>query len=142
MTLFSTRAEDVEELESGGARVVCYRVGDSTLVTRASGHARLEHIEVLIRRSDELIARAGRIDVVHDWFEVTGYRAEIRKRMTPWAIRTRAQHRSIHIGAKSSLVQMGVTLIRLASGAPIRAYTTEHELELAMAGLLRMSARP
>lgn len=135
-SLFESRAEEIERFETPRVRVLFYRVGRSTLVTRGSGHAEVEHIERLIRRSDDLIARVGIIDVIHDWFEITGYSAEIRPRMAPWAKKTSAQHRGIHIGTASSLVRMGITMVHLVSGAPVHGYATLSELEKAMTDVL------
>ncbi len=135
-SLFESRAEEIERIETPRVTVVIYRVGRSTLVTRAGGHPELEHIERLIRRSDDLIARVGIIDVVHDWFEITGYSPEIRPRMAPWAKETRAQHRGIHIGTASPLVRMGITMVHLFSGAPVHAYATIGALEKAMTEVL------
>ncbi len=140
MALFFSRAEEVETIEGAGTRVDIYRLGSSTLVTRVTGHPRVEHILRLQRRSEDLIARAGPIDVVHDWFDITGYDAEVRQKMTPWALRTRAQHRTIHIGTHAGLVRMGVTMVRLATGAPIRAYDTLAALEVALAETIAKGA--
>lgn len=136
MSLFESRAEEIERAETPRVQMLIYRVGRSTLVTRAGGHPELEHIERLIRRSEDLIARMGVIDVIHDWFEITGYSSEIRPRMTPWAKKTSAQHRGIHIGTASSLVRMGITMVHLFSGAPVHAYATLSELEKAMTDVL------
>jgi len=140
MALFSSRAEEMEDGESEGAHLRIYRLGRSTLVTRVSGHPKVSHILRLMRRSDELIERVGAIDVVHDWFEVTGYDAQVRQRMTPWALRTRVAHRAIHIGTKAGLVRMGVTMVRLATGAPIHAYDSLAPLEVALADTLAQRA--
>lgn len=136
MALFESRAEEVERIDGARMSLVIYRVGRSTLVTRASGQAEIAHIERLIRRSDDLIARMGVIDVVHDWFGITGYSAEIRPRMTPWARKTRAQHRGIHIGTESALVRMGVTMVALFSAAPLHAYDSLQSLEKALTEIL------
>ncbi len=141
MGLLFDRAEEVEAVENERARAVIYRVGRSLLVSQASGHPELAHIELLIRRSDELIARAGSIAVFHDWFAVSGYKAEVRVRMTPWAMRTRAQHRGIHIGTASRLVRMGVSTVHLFTQAPITAYTDIASLESALRAELRDESR-
>lgn len=139
------RPEEIEEIVTAHARIEIYRMGGSTLVTRASGHAGVEQIVRLMRRSEELIARVGTIDVVHDWFDITGYDAVVRQKMTPWAIRTRASHRAIHIGTNAGLVRMGVTMVRIATGAPIHAYDTRTALQVALASTIttrRPSIRP
>ena len=100
----------------------------------------LGHELEVLALDEDLIARAGAIDVVHDWFDVTGYDAEVRQKMTPWAIRTRAQHRAIHIGTSAGLVRMGVTMVRLATGAPIRAYESRAALEVALADTIAKRA--
>jgi hypothetical protein len=136
MALFFSRAADVEELPTDGGRMVLWRLGRSILVSQASGRPGVEHIGALIRRSDELIARVGAIDVVHDWFGVVGYGPEVRQVMTPWAYATRKQHRCIHIGTSAGLVRMGVTMVRLATGAPIHAHERPASLEAALAALM------
>ncbi len=136
MSLFESRAEELEMLEGPRARTIIYRVGRSTLVTRAEGHPDIDHIELLIRRSEDLIVRAGIIDVFHDWFAITGYSSDIRPRMAPWSKRTRPQHRGIHIGSSSRLVRMGVTMVELVSGAPLFAYDDLSSLEKAMTEVL------
>ena len=60
--------------------------------------------------------------------------------MTPWALRTRHAHTGIHIGIHTPLVKMGVTMVRLATGAPIHAYGTPAALEAALAAALRRHA--
>ena len=139
MALFFSRAEEIEEHPTEGGRLLVYRLGTSVLVTRASGRAGVDHVQVLIRRSDDLIARAGAISVVHDWFDVVAYAPEVRQVMTPWAFATRKQHHGVHIGTSAGLVRMGVTMVRLATGAPIRAYEQPSELELALTSLLPSS---
>ena len=140
MALFFSRAEELEQLTSDRSEITIYRVGRSTLVTRATGHPDVQAVELLMRRSDDLIARAGSIDVVHDWFGVTAYRADIRARITPWAEKTKAQHRGIHIGASSSIVRMGVTMVRLVAGSPLHAYDSLEDLERVLAEILRKAA--
>lgn len=139
MALFISRAEEIEEHPTDGGRLLVYRVGTSVLVTRASGRAGVEHIQVLIRRSDELISRAGTISVVHDWFDVAAYAPEVRQVMTPWAFATRKQHHGVHIGTSAGLVRMGVTMVRLATSAPIHAYDRLADLEVALSTLLPSS---
>ncbi len=129
MSLLSARAEEREVLESSTARFEVYRVGRDILVTRVSGLGGTQHIRRLIARSDELIARVGAISVVHDWFGVAGYDSSVRTLMTPWALKTRHAHRGIHIGTNASIVQMGVTLVRIATGAPIHSYKSMASLE-------------
>ncbi len=140
MALFFSRAEEIEKLANERAEIVFYRLGRSTLVSRVTGHPDVEAVDLLMRRSDALIRRVGVIDVVHDWFGVTAYNAEIRPRITPWAEKTRAQHRGIHIGASSSIVRMGITMVRLVTGAPLHAYDTLDNLERALAEILRKAA--
>lgn len=139
MALFISRAEEIEEHPTDGGRLLVYRLGTSVLVTRASGRAGVDHVQVLIRRSDDLIARVGTISVVHDWFDVAAYAPEVRQLMTPWAFATRKQHHGVHIGTAAGLVRMGVTMVRLATSAPIHAYERLSELEAALSGLLPLA---
>jgi hypothetical protein len=139
MPLLFSQAEELEQIEGPRAHVVIYRVGRSTLVTRVAGHPEIEHIELLIRRSEALIARVGIIDVVHDWFGVNGYSPDIRPRMTPWAKKTNAQHRGIHIGTSSRLVRMGITMVHLVSNAPLHAHEDLASLEHALVEVVARS---
>lgn len=141
MALLRERGEEIEVVETERARATVYRLGRDILVTVASGHAALAHIELLIRRSERLIAEVGRISIVHDWFAVDGYKPEVRQRMTPWALKTRDQHRAIHIGTASRLVRMGVTTVQLFSHAPIQAHADLPSLERALRELAAQGAR-
>ncbi len=138
MVLYASQAEEREELASARGRTVLYRVGRSTLVCRSEGYAVLDHVERMIARSEALVASAGIIEVFHDWFEVVGYEPSIRSRMTPWALKTRDLHRGVHIGIGSRIVQMGVSMVRIASGAPVFVYTSAPSLDVAMARALQM----
>ncbi len=141
-TLRQKDAEELEEERSGRAQTVIYRLGSSTLVTKAVGHPELAHAELLIRRSDALIRRVGTIRVFHEWFGVTGYKAEVRARLTPWSQQTAPQHDGVYVGSASRLVRMGVTVVQLLSGTPIVAFASLAELERELTMALRNPPPP
>ncbi len=144
-TLRQREAEDLEEEQSGRAHTVIYRLGPSTLVTKVVGHPELAHAELLVRRSEALIAQVGTIRVFHDWFGITGYKSEVRTRLTPWSQKTAPNHDGVFVGTESRLVRMGVTVVQLLSGTPIVAFASLAELERELLGALRpraASARP
>ena len=139
-TLRQRDAEELEEERSGRAHTILYRLGPSTLVTKVVGHPELAHAELLIRRSEALIRRAGTIRIFHDWFGVTGYKAEVRARLTPWSQETAPSHDGVYVGTESRLVRMGVAVVQLLSGTPIVAFATLAELERELEVALRARA--
>jgi hypothetical protein len=137
LTLRQTDGEELDEEKTGRAHAILYRLGPSTLVTKVVGHPELAQAELLIRRSEALIRRAGTIRIFHDWFGVTGYKAEVRARLTPWSQETAPNHDGVYVGSQSRLVRMGVTVVQLLSGTPIVAFATLAELERELASSLR-----
>ena len=130
--LFESVGEEFERVSAGRCEAQFYRVGRSTLVTRVTGCAEPELIDVLIRRSESLIKAVGTIEVFHDWFGVTAYKSEVRTRMTPWAKATSASHRAVHIGTESRVVRMGITMVQLVAGSNIIAYSSLTALDAAL----------
>jgi len=132
MPFLRERAIDLEVVEDESARTTIYQLGRSVLVTVGSGHPGLAHVELLIRRSEQLIAVAGSIAIVHDWFSNTGYKPEVRRRATPWLLKTRGQHRAVHVGTASQIVRMGIAMVQTVTQAPIVAHATLVSLEHAL----------
>lgn len=128
---------DLELVETARAVSVMYRLKDDIVISRGRGHVDAPHILHMIQYCETVLAHAPTIRVFHDWFGVTGYESKARQVITPWAIRTRDRHRAIHIGVTSQVVRMGVSVVALASRAPIHTYGSHHTLGVALAEALR-----
>jgi hypothetical protein len=118
------RGTDPHDVDSGRGQSKCYLLDKSIVVSRARGHIDATHIESLIGYCDRVLLTAPTIEVFHDWFGVTSYDARVRILMTPWSVATRHRHTGVHIGLRSALVRMGVSLVVLASGAPVTTYAS------------------
>jgi hypothetical protein len=78
------------------------------------------------------VAGSGRAVGFHDWYEMTGYDSECRKRMTEWGINNRTRVEKVHILVKHKLVAMGVaTGSLLVGGGIVATYTSRAEFEAA-----------
>jgi hypothetical protein len=137
---FQRQGTAFEPLETERAASLLYRLKHHIVVSRGRGYVDAPHIEHLIGYCDAVLREVPAIVVFHDWFAVTGYESRARQLMTPWAIRTRAQHTAIHIGVTSQVVRMGISVVALASRAPIETYGTGMALGAALAGALRPSS--
>ena len=118
------RGSDIRLIDTGRGRSCFYLLGNNVVVSRARGHIDVTHIEELIAYCDRVLVRVPNIEVFHDWFGVTSYDARVRIVMTPWVLATRARHTGVHIGVRSALVRMGVSLVVLATNAPVTTYAS------------------
>lgn len=137
---FQRQATGLEPLRTERAASLLYRLKGHIVVSRGRGHVDVPHIQHLIDYCDAVLREVDAITVFHDWFGVTGYDSRTRQVMTPWAIRTRARHTAIHIGVTSQVVRMGISVVALASGAPIETHASPTALGAALAGALRPSS--
>jgi hypothetical protein len=137
---FQRQGTALEPLETARAASLVYRLKSNIVVSRGRGYVDAPHIQHLIEYCDAVLREVDSIVVFHDWFAVTGYESRTRQVMTPWAIRTRAQHTAIHIGVTSQVVRMGIAVVALASGAPIETHGSSVSLGAALAGALRPSS--
>ena len=125
-------AEDPEPCRTERGVSLVYRIGPRIVVSRARGYIQAPHIKSLIEFCDRRLAQVDSLVVVHDWFGVTSYDSEVRLIMTPWAIGTRSRHEAILIGVHSKLVRMGISVVALASRAPITTHVSMATLGAAL----------
>lgn len=137
---FQRQGTALEPLETERAASLLYRLKGNIIVSRGRGYVDAPHIQHLIEYCDAVLREVQSIIVFHDWFGVTGYESRTRQVMTPWAISTRARHTAIHIGVTSQVVRMGISVVALASGAPIETHGSPLSLGAALAGALRPSS--
>ena len=125
-------AKEAQPCETDRGFSLLYSLGDRVVVSRARGHIDAPHIEALMAYCDRRLIVAPSLFVVHDWFGVTSYDSRVRILMTPWARATRDQHEAIHIGVRSRLVRMGISVVALASGGPITTHESVASLGAAL----------
>lgn len=127
-SLRAREARQVEPLETARGASVLYRLGDAIVVSRGRGHIDVPHLRHLMAYCDATLEGVPKIQVFHDWFAIDTYESQARKVMTPWALRTRDRHTAIHIGLRSTVVRMGVSVVAMTTDAPIRTYANLDEL--------------
>lgn len=137
---FQRQGTALEPRETERAASLLYRLKRNIVVSRARGYIDASHMLHLIEYSQAVLREVDTITVFHDWFAVTGYESRARQVMTPWAIRMHPRHTAIHIGVTSQVVRMGISVVALATAAPIETHSSATALGAALAGAMRPSS--
>jgi hypothetical protein len=70
------------------------------------------------------VAKSDQAVGFHDWYDMTGYDSECRRRLTDWALNNRTRIEKVHILVQHKLVAMGVaTGSLLVGGDLVSTYT-------------------
>jgi hypothetical protein len=90
-----------------------------------------------VRRKDAVLAKARRVRVFYDFWEMPTYDSEMRTEWTRWLATHRASLDSLHVLARSKLVLMGVSVANLALGGIVRTHSTREpfDAQLRAAGI-------
>jgi hypothetical protein len=116
----------VEEWSTDRGLVRLERPVAGVVLTKVEGFAAVELGARLIAWVNASIEQGERPTVLHDWEGATGYEPALRPRFTEWYLRVRKEAGEVHVLTRSKLVTMGVTLVSLATGNEIFAYTDRH----------------
>lgn len=97
------------------------------VVTRASGLARQPMVEFYLREFHPFaVAATSKIDVFHDWADVTSFEPGARQAFLSWAEERRELNRrlmrGVHILAGSSVVFLALGAARVLYGAQLDVY--------------------
>ena len=71
------------------------------------------------------VAASGRAVGFHDWYDMTGYDSECRRRMTEWGLNNRTRIEKVHFLVRHKLVAMGVATGSLLVGGDLVATYTD-----------------
>ncbi|RYE84575.1 MAG: hypothetical protein EOO75_17960 [Myxococcales bacterium] len=122
--------------ERGG--VWSWVVRPGVYATEVWGHLSVEMAEQIVSHSAPVV-RAYRMDSFNCWFEMTGYDSEARAALTR-AARENRNPGHLHIGTRSKLVAMGVSVANLVLGGRIHHHATMPELRAALEAAPRRSS--
>ena len=103
----------------------------SILATRANGMGSLELVERIIAFGDELLLVVPGIRIFHDFRDVTGYRAEARRRLVDWGVQKRDRILETHVLFRSKVVAMGVSIATTLLRDQLSGYSKPLEFEAA-----------
>lgn len=106
----------------------------------ADGHASTETAEKLTARLDELMLRFGKLELVNDWYGLSGYEPGARRVLERWTADNRASLTGIHVLVSSKLVAMAISVSNLVTGGATTSYTDRASFELALATALARRA--
>lgn len=64
---------------------------------------------------------------MHDWYKMTGYDSGVRQYVVKWSVSVIKRWAEIHVGLKSKVVRMGVTLANVALGGKVTIHDDRQE---------------
>ncbi len=139
-TLFEDLATDAQELTTDRGTARLWALTPTVYVTSVVGHMEVAHGDLFVRFAEKRIREAnGKVNVFHDWIEMTGYESRSRQRLTAWSLANLDAYSEVHLALRSKLVAMGVQVANIALGGKIRVCTTRVRLEVELRQALKAS---
>ncbi len=102
------------------------------IVTRAQGRGEFAMTKVYMERADEVLARAGRLLVFHDWRGVTSWDTEIRDGLRNWALKKPKDAIESHFLVNSKVLAMAIQVAAMFVGRELRAHSSQASFERAV----------
>jgi hypothetical protein len=100
--------------------------------TTVVGHFSKDLIRPYTETIDRCIAQLGSpIEKFNDWEGLENYDSENRVEITNWAIKRRAMLRTVHVLARSKIVQVGLSIANIALGGFISVHGNRVSFEAA-----------
>ena len=131
-----TPPRDAVQLKTERGSILYWELGRGLYMTEVHGFMTHPMSQLLIRQADPLYAYGGKVLGFHNWFDMENYESVCRVELTSWVLRHRA-HSSLHIGLRSRMVAMGVSVANLALGSLILVHNEPRMLEEAVSDALR-----
>lgn len=122
---------DAERVTSERGSIAFWEVGPCIYATEVSGYMTRDMAQLIIARAEPLYSRRGRIYGFHNWFEMENYESSCRVELTAWVLGHR-DRTALHIGLRSRLVAMGVSVANLALGSLIQVHGDMRSLASAL----------
>jgi hypothetical protein len=109
--------------------VEAYLLAGGIVLQRARGHASRAMAEAIIRAVDAALEKHETLVLFDDWFQVTGYDADVRQLLTSHTAKHGARMKEVHITIGGSrLVAMGVTVASIFL-PPLHMYSDPQQFE-------------
>lgn len=134
----ATGGPGVRTLHTERGGIWSWVVRPGVYATEVWGHLSVEMAALMVSHSAPVV-RAYRMDSFNCWFEMTGYDSEARAVLTG-AARDNKNPGHMHIGTRSKLVAMGVSVANLVLGGRIHHHAALPELQAALDAALRRPA--
>jgi hypothetical protein len=123
----------------GRGTLTFWQLSPHIYATEMRGFMTPEMSALIIERAEPLYTATGKLHGFHNWLEMSNYESSCRVDLTAWVMRHRSQS-VLHIGVRSRMVAMGVSVANLALGSLIEVYSTADALEAAMQAALRQTS--
>ncbi|HKP63936.1 MAG TPA: hypothetical protein VJV78_44685 [Polyangiales bacterium] len=123
---------------SARGSIAFWEVSPGVYATEVGGYMTRDMAQLIIERAEPLYALRGRVYGFHNWFEMENYESSCRVELTAWVLGHR-DRTELHIGLRSRLVAMGVSVANLALGSLIQVHSDMRSLASALATAQRAS---
>jgi hypothetical protein len=110
--------------------------------SRATGQLELEHARLFMDFGDALLATPGSKIGIHHWYDMLGYDSECRRVIVGWTMKIIRDFEGVHVGLRSRLVKMGVTIANVALGGVVTMHEDRAEFERFFGQLVEERLRP
>jgi hypothetical protein len=131
-------AREVQTLTTSKGRIWFWSISPGLYATEVRGHLSVDMARHIVRYAEPLYQQ-GVLSGFHNWLEMTGYDSQSRVLLTEWVLSHRDQTH-LHIGVRSKIVAMGVSVANLALGNLIRTYSSSAAMEAALEKALLASS--
>jgi hypothetical protein len=123
---------DAARIESERGSIAYWELSPQIYLTEVRGYMTRDMARLIIERAEPLYARVARLHGFHNWLDMDNYESSCRVELTSWVLRHRSKT-ALHIGLRSRMVAMGVTVANLALGSLIQVHNDEQSLAAALA---------
>jgi hypothetical protein len=103
-------------------RILPQGTAPTVVLTKVIGHASTPIVNEYLEHLGPECAR-GKVEVFHDWYDVTGYDTEARKALTEWNLAHQSSVVQVHMLVKSKVVAMGVSVASVVAGRDFAVYS-------------------
>jgi hypothetical protein len=127
------------QVSNGRGTLTFWQISPHAYATEVRGFMTSEMSDLIIELAEPLYQPGRKLHGFHNWLDMTNYDSVCRVALTAWVLRHRAES-ALHIGVRSRMVAMGVSVANLALGSLINVYTTAEALEAAVQATLRQGS--
>lgn len=126
---------DAKCIETERGSIAYWELSPRVYLTEVRGYMTRDMARLIIEGAEPMYARVSRVHGFHNWLAMENYESACRVELTSWVLGHRNQT-ALHIGLRSRMVAMGVTVANLALGSLIRVHDDEASLAAALAETL------
>lgn len=98
------------DLEGRRGRLRMSNPAPGVWATHATGHIDSSLVDQFTAFGDQVLTQASETYGLHEWYGLDSYDSQARKQSVAWSARVIREFAGVHIGLRSRIVRMGVTL--------------------------------